>query len=79
MSVSSDVARRAAIGAVGAGLVGGALLFGAAPAAHATPAPTSAGPAMTTVTNVAAAGYGSPLPQHWWHHRGWWHRWWWWW
>ncbi|BCO36883.1 hypothetical protein BMW24_011150 [Mycobacterium heckeshornense] len=79
MSLLSDAARRSAIGAVGVGLVSGAMVFGAIPAAHAVPAPTSAGPAMTAVTNVAATGYGSPLPQHWWHHRGWWHRWWWWW
>jgi hypothetical protein len=87
MSVSSDVARRGAIGVVGAAVVSGAMLFGALPAAHASAAPTSAGVAMTAsgdehhqpdVTG-AAAGYGSPLPEHWWHHRHWWHHWWWWW
>ena len=46
-STSMSSARRLAIGAVGAGAVAGAMLFGATPAANAAsavPAPTVGGP-----------------------------------
>ena len=47
LSTSMSSARRLAVGAIGAGGVAGAMLFGAMPAANAAsavPAPTVAGP-----------------------------------
>jgi hypothetical protein len=47
LSTSMSSARRLAVGAIGAGAVAGAMLFGATPAANAAsalPAPTVGGP-----------------------------------
>jgi hypothetical protein len=47
LSTSMSSARRLAVGAIGAGAVAGAILFGATPAANAAsavPAPTVGGP-----------------------------------
>jgi hypothetical protein len=89
MSISVRSARRTAVGAVGAGVVAGGLLFGAVGIAQAAPAPVSApGPISTaapayldsqpSVNPVIAAGYQTaPMPD-WWHHRRWFRPWWWW-
>jgi hypothetical protein len=89
MSISVSSARRAAVGAVGAGVVaGGLLLFGAVGPAQAEPAPASvSGPMSTTipaylhnqpdVAPVVSTGLDSaPIPD-WWHRR-WFHPLWWW-
>jgi hypothetical protein len=55
MLSSLSSARRIAAGAVGASAVAGAMLFGATPAANATPA-------FTHVAPASPAGFGSPLP-----------------
>lgn len=76
MSIGGS-ARRAAGGAIGAGVVTAGMLFGAVPAAQAGPAYQ---PDQPATTSVAAAGlHDGPMPQHWGRHRGWWHHWWWWW
>lgn len=58
MSISFSLARRLAVGAVGASAVGGAMLFGALPAADAaaTLAPQSAGDVGTA--HVAPVFFG---------------------
>jgi hypothetical protein len=55
MLISLSSARRIAAGAVGASAVAGAMLFGATPAANATPT-------FTHVAPASPAGFGSPLP-----------------
>jgi hypothetical protein len=55
MLSSLSSARRIAAGAVGASAVAGAMLFGATPAANATPAVAHVAPA-------SPAGFGAPLP-----------------
>ena len=67
MSYSLSSARRLAAGAVGAGAVTGALLFGAAPAANAAPAAVM-GPAHV----ATAPAFIAPQPDWWGHHHGFW-------
>ena len=65
LSTSMSSARRLAVGAIGAGAVAGAMLFGATPAANAAsavPAPTSAVPAPTV------GGPYHVAPVFWGHH-----------
>jgi hypothetical protein len=84
MSSWTGSVRRATVGAIGAGALAGAMLFGALPSAQAAPAVATVAPASlgtpSDLNNVVATGWhDTPMPQHWWHHRGWWHHWWWWW
>ena len=64
MSYSMTSVRRLAAGAVGASAVTGALLFGAAPAANATPATMGPGHVAT------APGFVHTQPAFWGHHHG---------
>ncbi|BBZ14442.1 hypothetical protein [Mycobacterium branderi] len=77
MSSWAGSARRAVLGAIGAGAVSGAMLLGALPSAHATPAASGNPSDLNSV--VAAGWHDTPMPEHWWHHHRWWHHWWWWW
>ncbi|HUB58805.1 MAG TPA: hypothetical protein VMB04_27020 [Mycobacterium sp.] len=68
MSYSLSSARRLAAGAVGAGAVAGAMLFGATPAANAAPAQM---PAVMGPAHVATApAFIAPQPDWWGHHHG---------
>ena len=60
MSISLSSARRLAVSAVGASAVAGAMLFGAAPAADAAPAPA---PQMVGLAHVAPAAW-HPQPAY---------------
>jgi hypothetical protein len=70
LSTSMSSARRVAVGAIGAGAVAGAMLFGATPAANAAsavPAPT-----VGAASAVPAPTVGGPYhvaPVFWGHHR----------
>jgi hypothetical protein len=64
MMISTRSVRTAAAGAVGAGALTGAMLFGGIPVAQAAPAPAPA-------TSFATAGPHDVIPAHWGHH--WWH------
>lgn len=89
MSISVSSTRRAVVGAVGAGVVAGGLLFGAVGTAQAAPVPASVSGPMSTanlaylhnqpdVTPVVTTGWeNAPMPD-WWHHRRWFRPWWWW-
>jgi hypothetical protein len=71
MSYSLSSARRLAAGAVGAGAVAGAMLFGATPAANAAPAQM---PAVMGPAHVATApAFIAPQPDWWGHHHFWGH------
>jgi hypothetical protein len=87
MSISVSSVRQAAVGAVGAGVIAGGLLFGAIGTAQAAPASapspiSTANPAFLhsqpDVTPVVATGWQHAPTPDWWHHR-WFHPWWWWW
>lgn len=82
MSISVSSARRAAVGAIGAGAVAGGLLLGAVGTAQAAPTPASmSGPVSTAadVNAVIATGMdNTPMPDWWLHHRLF-HHWWWFW
>jgi hypothetical protein len=60
MSISLFSARRMAVGAVGAGALAGAMLFGALPMAQAASAPAP--------TPAAASGASSHVAPVWWGH-----------
>jgi hypothetical protein len=86
MSISISSARRAAVGAVGAGALAGGLLLGALGTAQAAPAAVSAPSSISAVAQadlpnqsaITAGLENGPMPDWWLHHR-WFHRWWWFW
>ena len=57
--------RRRTVGGIGAGVVAGSLLFGAAGIAEAAPAPAPA----PTVTPVLSTGIHAPMPEWRGHHK----------
>ncbi|ASL09471.1 hypothetical protein MYCOZU1_02859 [Mycobacterium intracellulare subsp. chimaera] len=87
MPVSMHSARGAAIGAVGAGVIAGAALFGALPSAQAAPASLPAVADVADATFDVSPATSAYLPNragplnviaagrhHWWHwHHHWWH------
>ncbi|ORV10303.1 hypothetical protein [Mycobacterium celatum] len=84
MSSWAGSARRAVVGAIGAGALSGAMLFGALPSAQAAPTAATTTVIPASLGNpsgpVAAGWHDAPMPEHWWrHHHRWWHHWWWWW
>jgi hypothetical protein len=58
MSISFSLARRLAVGAVGASAVGGAMLFGALPAANAAAAPAPQSASSVGTAHVAPVWFG---------------------
>lgn len=79
MSIHMSAVRGIAAGAVGAGAVTGALLFGALPAAQAAPAPVpqTASVQLADFVSPLVAPEGMPIggAPMWWghHHHHWWH------
>ena len=77
LSTSMSSARRLAVGAIGAGAVAGAMLFGAMPAANAASAVPNAASAVPAPTVGAASAVPAPTvggpyhvaPVFWGHHR----------
>jgi hypothetical protein len=69
MSISLPSVRRAAVGALGAGVLSGAMLFGALPMAQAASVPAPAPTGAPGALHVAPAFWGHNHHHHDHHHR----------